>query len=142
MRELLFRAKRRDNREWVEGLPSYGPDGKITELECLKKASGEEIPEIEYIEIDPGSICQYTGLTDKNGRRIFEGDVVSDGIENLFKVTYSEVFQFHFICISSKHHKDLTGGISDLYTLHKNYKLEVVGNIFDNPELLEGEQEE
>ncbi|MCM1245930.1 MAG: YopX family protein [Roseburia sp.] len=76
MSELLFRAKRKDTGEWVEGLPSYGSDGTIREIEYMKETPGEEIPEVEYVEVDPETICQYTGVKDERGKKIWEEDFV------------------------------------------------------------------
>lgn len=139
MREILFKAKRKDNGEWIEGLPSYGPDGKITELECLKKIPGEDIPEIEYIEIDPETLCQYTGLKDKNGERIFEGDIVRNKQGELRKVEYWPSM-CRFVLVTDIGTWD--GMEVDYDTDYDTQQLvcselEVIGNIFDNPELIE-----
>lgn len=155
MRETLYRAKRKDNREWIEGLPSYGPDGKITELERLKKIPGEDIPEIEYIEIDPETLCQYTRLSDKNGKGIFKGDIVKlilpDGEIRHFKVSIKNVVR-KVLC-----HPDFDDEVSrveitgivfewngyelfpciDTYGVPDYKMMEVIGNIFDNPEIVQ-----
>ena len=76
MREILFKAKRIDNGEWVEG--------------CYFVSGGEHFIHAEYIEsfcmpvvvnakIIPETICQFTGLTDKNGKRIWENDIIQYG---------------------------------------------------------------
>ena len=67
----LFRAKRIDNDEWVYGLPSYNKDGEIAEIE---EWDGEDII---FYTVDPSTICQCTGLRDKNDKLIWENDIVN-----------------------------------------------------------------
>lgn len=59
MREILFRGKRTDNDEWAEGLPSYDIDGNLKEIEVYRGFC-----DCNIFEVDPGTICQYTGFTD------------------------------------------------------------------------------
>ena len=71
MREILFKAKRLDNGAWVEGSLITYKDG--TAFICCE----DYIPDVlNKYEVDPSTVCQYTGLTDKNGKKVFVGDIV------------------------------------------------------------------
>ena len=85
MREILFKAKRLDNGEWFEGVPV-----DVTPLVCFASDKAEqEVVMVragfadwgmprgrEYTKVDPSTVSQYTGLTDKNGKKVFVGDIV------------------------------------------------------------------
>ena len=129
-REILFKAKRKDNGEWVEGYMVKYPSGKV---EIFKKCV--ELPDVLLrCEVDPKTICEYTGLKDKNGKKIWENDILRrDGywdirieFENgVFMVRNTDKVQY----INRVVYTPIS--IFDI----KMY--EVIGNIFDNPELLE-----
>lgn len=70
MLEILFKAKRLDNGEWVEGY-LYRLGEALNPFIMCKNRNGESF------EVDPSTVCQYTGLTDKNGKQIFEGDKIT-----------------------------------------------------------------
>ena len=137
MREILFRAKRLDDGEWVEGfyVCLNGIEHMIyngyAETDC-----GEFYP--DYFQVDPETICQFTGLTDKEGVKIFEGDIVSTDIERPYLIVEFRDGCFMFNC---------NDGGEDYYDImlpilnepQTQYKYgEVIGNIFDNPELMKG----
>lgn len=128
-REILFIAQRVDNKEWVKGY--YIKSSKVYHLgESDIIVCGDSYNGYcgrEFYDVIPETVCQFTGLTDKNGTKIFECDIVkwidSDGNNRIDKVWYHNG---GFVLCNIEHH------IGDY--IH-NY-LEVIGNIYDNPELL------
>ncbi len=141
-REILFKAKRIDNGEWVEGQYAYitnplAEDGKpIKHLICNGTNIFNDL-------IDPDTLCQYTGLTDKNGKKIWENDIVkclkrTEGYELYQVVWRNEFADFGVEPIKPKYGAKYPIGLSDGVTLC-GHDYRAFGNIFDNPELLEVE---
>lgn len=128
IREVIFRGKRADNGEWIEG--------SLLGIDWCDKPSTYSIapntPVSVFYSVIPETVGQYTGLTDKNGVRIFEGDIVSlvkhDGL--IYKVVYVPC---RYELVNSK---GVNCFVLDIY---KSENIEVIGNIHDNPELLGGE---
>nr|DAY89094.1 MAG TPA: YopX protein [Caudoviricetes sp.] len=147
MREYLFRGKRLDNGEWVEGsllTCTRINKGKVyicPETNVCEVNMEDEGKIIDvglnfgcWYEVDPETVGQFTGLTDKNGRKIFEGDVLSwvdwKGIKRSSCVQYDA--EWNRFCVR------LSGAESIGVNRHLSSDIEVIGNRWDNPELLEG----
>jgi uncharacterized phage protein (TIGR01671 family) len=149
MREILFKAKRIDNGEWVEGyLFDNGFDGEEKKYFVgglvIEKYNGTacdewDITGIDFCEIDPETLCQFTGETDKNGKRIWESDVVwlvYDGKEHIYQIVWDNS-ELDFKATNGEENY----GSNFEYLLCCD-EIEVIGNIFDNPELLQEESNE
>ena len=139
MREILFRGKRRIKGPW-----EYGSLIFINGKPCiLDEVVGDPVEGLEYwIPFIPETVGQYTGLTDKNGKKIFEGDIV----RHYYKVAVGEPDDF-VIGLVRWNEKFLSWERTSASSEHFPYDFvrlshrcvyEVVGNIHDNPELLEG----
>ena len=122
-RENLYRGKRVDTGEWVEG-SLIGNDvivGKIVEFE-------EDYFCTEFwYKVDPETVGQFTGMTDKKGKKLFEGDVYSMGEKNILYVVIFDKSQFIGKQVGNRSLAGLEYWKSDI---------EIIGNIHDNPELL------
>ena len=126
MREILFRGKRTDNGTWTCGYLFC-----IWERAYLCWGTTNSVPNMK--EVLPETVCQFTGLYDKNSMKIFEGDIVERG-GRIWLVEYSNKYgQFMMTTYTEK-------GISwsRSFDLIPPDWCEVIGNIYDNPELLEG----
>lgn len=134
MREILFKGKRLDNGEWITGHLLKYEDGSArmvssnTDIFCFEK--DESIIQTVAHRVDPETVGQYTGFVDKNGKKIFEGDIVSiyNSKAFLFAVEWNN--QYVLKCTSN--------GVSDniLNVIESPEDVEVVGNIYDNSELI------
>ncbi len=145
MREYigLFRGKRIDNGEWVEGyLENCYPQGQWVEIVWFDN-SEEWIIRRRCAEVDPDTIGECCGgLKDKNGKLIFEGDIVRhyDGnpdseIEEKGAVFWDEIFcGWRRTSNGAFHH-----GAVDTYRMSPSCVYEIIGNIYDNGELLKGD---
>lgn len=129
----LFKAKRVDDGEWiVGGLVRYGFTGKEKYYIVPDYAS-----DLYAMEIDQNTICQCTGLKDKNGKMIWENDIVKDKHGNFYKAFWqNNYYQFSLSCVKTNVFP--TDAKWNLWSF-KSFEIEVIGNIFDNPELLESE---
>lgn len=136
MREILFKAEREDNGEWVEGQYAYINNPLTENGQPIRHLICNGTNIFNY-EINPDTLCQYTGLTDKNDKKIWENDIVqawSEGSNAIGKVIRR--VDGLYIMYPAYQKKEFWG----LYP-NKNGKttVEVIGNIFDNAGLLEVE---
>ena len=148
MRDILFRSKRVDNGEWVEG---YYYESKISGCFILspkikaREKDGVVINDsFEVAKVIPETVGQYTGLTDKNDKSIFEGDIIravtlDTGMECLAVVCFGNFidgnngdeyigFYIEFDGIKTT--------AAQLAMKECKNRIEVIGNIYDNPELM------
>lgn len=165
MREIIFRGKRIDNGEWVEGYvfdndfvddKRYFVGSLVIEPDGGSTSYDFDVTAMNFCEVYPETICQYTGLTDKSGKKIWENDILMGhgNREDLVKVVYGEfpvintesleavdkVIGWHYEVIPTDALSKckpfcLPMPLTEEYV--KTCEFEVVGNVFDQPELLE-----
>lgn len=153
MREILFKAKRIDNGEWVQGAVLFH-DTDATTIFNQHMGDGS----LQGFEVNPSTICQYTGLKDKNGNKIWENDILMchGNPQELVRAVFGEfgvtdfetenvtdeVVGWHYEVIYTD---ELSRTEPFCYSMPltkeyiKRLEMEVVGNIFDNKELLQEE---
>lgn len=137
MREILFKAKRIDNGEWVEGcLVIDHSRSNLFEYRMQPVESG-----VLYAPpIDPETLCQFTGLCDKNGNKIWENDILMAHLDEFYpEDTTCETVEWGFAGFVVHEANSTDREYLDKFDL-EHY--EVVGNIFDNKELLQEESDE
>jgi uncharacterized phage protein (TIGR01671 family) len=136
MREILFEAKRKDNGEWIEGW--------FLGAECTTSIINDNH---HIFPVIPETVRRYTGLTDKNGKKIFEGDIIyaktvdtntsqiaTVGFGNFIDANNDDEYLGFYIEFDS-----IKTTITQLNLEILKNRFEVIGNIHDNPELLKGE---
>ena len=152
MREILFRGKRLDNGEWAEGyLYEHEPAlvGIVSENDAPEPSkwfiartgfADWNMPRpVEFVEVDPSTVGQYTGLKDRNGKRVFDGDIVTQNWydhDEPSDDSFGEVVFCEYDCSFSVMdiQKDSIVPLGRCHAYH--WEAEVIGNIHDNPELL------
>lgn len=145
MRTFKFRGKRIDNGEWIYGslvVETY-PDF----CNYFIRTKGEEDWTSRYkdVPVDKNTLGQFTGLYDKNNKEIYEGDILKDEYGRIMKVVYKEnwgKFQFELLKITGEKWTNnfRFADLTDWFDSSLSETPEIIGNIYDNPELLEGEQ--
>lgn len=153
MREIIFRGKRLDNGEWTEGY-LYEHEPALVGI-----ASENDVPEpskwfiartafadwnlprqIEFVEVDPSTVCQYTGLTDKNGKRVFEGDILGSRYDDLYPDDVAiEVVKWFRNGWYIQQENNLPDALCEYGVLPYSA---VIGNVHDNPELIKEEAQQ
>ena len=132
MREILFRGKRIDNGEWIEGYYAAEPYTKSTYNYGYILENEKDLYAKKAYLVDSRTVGQFTGLTDKNGRKIFEGDIVT--IRDSAEGVLVEFIDGEYQCTNRIKYKYYR---HPLEYYHDEPKYTVIGNIHDNPELLE-----
>jgi len=136
MREILFRGIDKQENKWIFGDALIAGNGSF----IGEKTTMFDRDDIDagwgFNEIIPETIGQFTGLTDKNGERIFEGDIISTDLARDFLVVEFKGGAFVFNCNDGE--DDYYDHINASHELDNEYKYgQIIGNIHDNPELLE-----
>lgn len=141
MREIKFKAKRIDNGEWVYGYlrEIWGENERRFTICPARRFESDGFTDLDEVEVDKETIGQYTGLKDKNGKEIWEfdivkaplldpifGDIIKDSFCNA-EITFNKGS-----FVVSYYKRDRNIYLSDLCD-----KIEVIGNIFDNKDLLQ-----
>lgn len=135
MIEIKFRGKRVDNGEWVYGgitSPVHSPNNKVQIVSSAFMEGDEENEHYIFVEVIPESVGQYTGLKDKNGKEIVEGDILrqysrlQDELPRIIKV----IWQDGGFMYRNKFESDF------YFYQHMANDCEIIGNIYDNPELV------
>lgn len=156
MREILFRAKRIDNGKWEFGsylkhnnrqkcvIGDYDKPEDFDDLIIFSGFADWNMPRpLQYAKVDPETVSQFTGLIDKNGKKIFEGDIcriytLDTHEEKLFTVGIGKcVDEYEFESVFYAVWVEWEGTKVALSAAEGFDEVEVIGNIYDNPELLE-----
>ena len=121
-REILFRGKRLDNGEWIEVDAITQSDGRAFAIVGWDYAANKTPCNFYTIEVDPATIGQFTGMTDKNSKKIYEHDIIEDELDGLNDVVVYRENKFWLEPLND----------DAIYWEKSN----VIGNIHDNPELI------
>lgn len=132
MRDIEFRGKQTDNGEWVYGVPTKDGRGEMVMVENIFECEEYNCRGANCLYVDENTVGWYTGLKDKNGTKIFEGDIVLlKGYDEPYQVVFDESC---FLVYSDS----VRYAMDNFY----DYEIEVIGNIYDNPELSGGKEDD
>ena len=148
MREIKFRGKCSQSKRWVYGWLLTNKLGTyiVTEENPHECTQNHYIEIDEYCRVVPDTVGQFTGLHDKNGKEIYEGDICRVSSDTFYSNSYATLeeswelmmqvvfcnYAFIFRCLQDKHLEILLAE-----TLWEDFEIEIVGNIYENPDLLE-----
>lgn len=146
MRNILFRGKRLDNEAWVYG-DLIENQGRYFIYHAMSETTIEDNDDgrivVAAVDVDPATVGQYTGLQDKNGKKIFEGDIFKEDysgiVRSVFRVPGGLAFEDNPVSFGYDHRAPVYpySSIAEMQNASWLSKYcEVVGNIHDNPELL------
>lgn len=142
MRDIKFRGKPTQNNtsyfdddDWVYGSLTIQKDKYYIVLEVIENIKRDDYA-VYMIEVIPETIGQYTGLKDKNGKEIYEGDIIN--FDYIKERNYEIVFEDGTYWIRDKDNQYISlHEVVEICKRPNNWKVEVIGNIYDNSELLE-----
>jgi len=144
MREILFKGKRKDNNEWIYGYVAYVPQvllhlSQWFIMEFIGIESGE--PLFEYYEVMPETVCQYIGIKDKAGNRIFENSIMKGLFGTGIGCDSTKYKEFNFKVAHHGHSPEFHLEMPNNYGRYRFCPhltdCLVIGNTFDHPELLQ-----
>jgi len=136
MREIKFKGKRADNGDWVIGSLVMVRDGEsLRRYPCIVISFNHDV--FDWHEVIPDTVGQFTGLKDKNGKEIFEGDIYKRS-DDYYLVTCTTLGGFLYRQIyDSWTKRNIFGKMEQSWlSAVECYKYEIIGNIHDNPELI------
>lgn len=144
-RKIEFRVKDKTKNKWYYGCPIMYDDGSFSfyDTELVEKCD-HCLDAYPYPEVDENTLGQFTGLCDKDGKEIYEGDIIKSHYGSIYIVKYFadwSGFSLKLVFLNIEGKLSRATGRQHLY---KNdcTRLEVLGNVWDRPELLGGSDEE